>query len=195
MVLAVDVRVSDYTVVVQAREPERPCECSFGWTELGTCREQSDAIGCSCAPWPASCLEEVAVVDGEQRLASAAWDPNWWGVSLTLETVAGDQLLIAGCGMEVSVPLAAPSRPRAIAVEESGVVTWSSEPAAASSMVVHGDGYGGESCHRAGGSGELEVGPEDRYVSVTSLARPVEHDTALGAIRIWSGNGSELTIE
>jgi hypothetical protein len=91
---------------------------------------------------------------------------NWWGVSLTLETVAGDQLVIAGCGEEVSVPLPGPSRPRATAVEESGVVTWSSDPVATSSITSRGDSYAGEAV-TARGSGSFEIGPEDRYVSVT----------------------------
>jgi len=194
--LLMDIQVSDTSVSMVAREPDRPCQCSFGWTEEGSCREQSDAIGCSCDPWPASCLEEVAVESGDQRLAESTWDPSWWGVSLTLETAAGDQLVIAGCGGEVSVPLPGPSRPAAaVALEGPGLVTWSSDPVAASSITARGDGYGGESCHVAGGSGSLEIGPEDRYVSVTALASPVEHETELGTVRVWSGNGSQLTIE
>ena len=119
-----------------------------------------------------------------------------WGVDLTLETVAGDHLVITGCGGEVSVPLPAPSRPTAaVALEGPGLVTWSSDPAATSSITARGDGYAGESCHRAGSSGSLEIGPEDRYVSVTALASPVEHETEIGTIRIWSGNVSQLTIE
>jgi len=74
---------------------------------------------------------------------------------------------------------------------------------AAGSVASHGGGrargaradYAGESCHRAGSSGSLEIGPEDRYVWVTALASPVEHETEIGTIRIWSGNVSQLTIE
>ncbi|HEY8146955.1 MAG TPA: hypothetical protein VIG06_29950 [Kofleriaceae bacterium] len=196
--LAIDVQVSDTSILVRAREPERPCECSFGWTEVGTCRGQSDAISCTCDPWPASCLEEVALVAAGQTLATAAWDPMWWGVSFALETAAGDELVIAGCGAEASVLLPAEPRPRtAIEIDDAGLVTWSSEPLATSSLVEHGDGFAAESCHRDGGSGELETAADgpDRYVSVTALAGPILHETELAAIRVWSGNGSELTLE
>ncbi len=194
--LLMDIQVSDSSISVYAREPDRPCQCSFGWTEEGSCREQSDAIGCSCDPWPASCLEEVVVLDGDQRLAESTWDPNWWGVFLSLETAAGDQVVISGCGAEVSLPLPGPSRPAAtMALEGPGLVSWSSDPVATSSITARGDGYAGESCHRSGGSGLLEIGPDDRYVSVTALASPVEHESELGTARVWSGNGAELTIE
>lgn len=195
--LLIDVQLSDTSLAMHAREPERPCACSFGWTELGQCRAQSDGFECACDPWPASCLEEVAVVDGERPVASAAWDPGWWGVLLTLETVAGDRLSITGCGAEVSVPLPATPRPYAvIEVDDGGLVTWTSEPAAATSLVSHGDGFGGESCHREGGAGELQTDAGvDLHVSVTALAAMEPVDTALGTVRLWSGNGARLSLE
>jgi hypothetical protein len=196
VVLTIDVQLSDTSLAMFAREPDRPCQCSFGWTELGTCRTQSDAIGCDCDPWPASCLETVAVLGGGESLATASWDPSWWGVALGFDADAADELVIAGCGSEVSIALEPAPRPdTAVAIDETGVATWSSEPLGATSLVMLGDGYAAESCHREGGEGTMRVPLDegDRILSVTALTTPRVRGTDIGTVRIWSGNTAELS--
>ena len=198
VLLSIDVELSDSSLVLYATEPERLCECSVGWTDLGECREQSDAIGCACDPWPASCLEEVALLAGGEELAAASWDPAWWGLFVQVDTRDADQLAITGCGTSVVVAVPERVRPQ-VALEliypqgSSPMALWSTEPAAASAVVSLGDGYAAESCHRLGGAGELEVAGDEYVVSVTGLAKPVFAATPLGDVRLWFGNTSQLT--
>jgi hypothetical protein len=196
--LLIDLQLSDSTLSMVASEPERPCECSFGWTDVGDCREQSDAIGCTCDPWPASCLEEVTVLAGGQELAQASWDPEWWGVFLELDAAAPDQVAIRGCGAEITVPVPQQARPRvSLELVETGdevaIARWSSDPVAASSLVILGDGFVASSCHQPGGSGDLEIPPSGSIFSVTGLAEPAVDDTELGVVRLWSGNTSQIS--
>jgi hypothetical protein len=199
VLLSIDVELSDSSLALLATEPERPCECSVGWTDVGECRTQSDGIDCACEPWPASCLEEVTLLADGEPLASGRWDPMWWGLSLQADTARADQLAIAGCGTEVVVDLPERVRPE-VSLDlvypqgSSPVVLWSTEPAAASAVISVGDGFAADSCHRLGGAGEVEVptAAEGWSVSVTGLARPVFTGTALGEVRLWFGNTSAL---
>ncbi len=196
--LLVDIQLSDSSLSMYASEPDRPCECSFGWTDVGDCRTQSDAIGCECDPWPASCLEEVTVLAGARQLAQASWDPRWWGVFLPLDTAGADQVAIRGCGGDITLPVPQQARPVVdLEVDETGdpvaVARWSSDPPAATSLVVLGDGFVASSCHQQGSSGELEIPPSGSIFSVTGLAEPVVDDTELGVVRLWSGNTSQIS--
>jgi hypothetical protein len=198
VLLSIDVALSDGGVTVFATEPERPCECSVGWTQLGDCRTQSDGIDCACNPWPASCLEEVVLLAAGETLARATWDPMWWGAILPDDSGAADELAITGCGTAAVVAIPERVRPE-VSLElidpeaERPVVVWTTEPAAASAVVSAGDGYAGDSCHRLGGSGELEIPDlEEWSVAVTALARPVFNATPLGDVRLWFGSSDRL---
>ena len=197
VLLSIDVELTDTSLSLYATEPERPCECSVGWTDLGDCRTQSDAIACACDPWPASCLEEVALLAGGEAVASASWDPEWWGAFVQVDTTDADQLAITGCGTSVVVAIPERVRPE-VSLEltypqgSSPVALWSTEPAAASAVVSLGDGYVSESCHRLGGAGELQVAGDEYVVSVTGLAKPVFTVTPLGDVRLWFGSSSQL---
>ena len=200
VLLSIDVELTDTSLSLYATEPERPCECSVGWTDLGECRTQSDGIDCSCDPWPASCLEEVALLAGGEPVASARWDPIWWGAFLAVDTSGADQLTITGCGTSVTVAIPEQVRPE-VSLElvypqgESPVALWSTEPMAASAVVSLGDGYVAETCHRLGGAGELEVAGDEYVMSVTGLAKPVFTTTPLGDVRLWFGSSSQLASD
>ena len=197
VLLSVDVELSPTALSLYASEPERPCDCSVGWTDLGECREQSDAIGCACDPWPASCLEEISLLAGGEPLASARWDAHWWGAFLAVDTAAADELLIAGCGRSVAVAIPERVLPEvSLALDDGGPVpaaVWTTEPEAASAVVSVGNGVVAESCHRPGGSGQVAIPDQGYLVRVTGLAEPVVTDTELGEVRLWYGNSASLS--
>jgi hypothetical protein len=202
--LVVDVRRSDDAITILADEPERACECSFGFPSPGSCRASSDALECACDPWPADCLESVAIREGDDVVASTRWrEESSTGASLLAEQTGDVELEIRGCGGEARIPIPQEPRPHptieATAVEgepNAQLLTWTSDIPAATQLISLGDGYVGETCHESGDSGtrQVEADSEDVHFRVTALAPVVEHEVAFGTIRVWSGNSALFTL-
>ncbi len=205
--LAMDVEVDAEGVSLYAREVGSDCTCSNGeWPDPDECVGSSDGVSCTCDPAPASCIDRLRLERAGAVLAELTYDAELGGGDrLTADLGASpSELVIIGCGGLTRIEIPAVGdlpQPTIDDVTDDGEtlrIAWSSAPAAASALVVGGDGFVSRVCHDTTGAVDLpsvraELA-EEAHVSVHTFAAPTSIDTLVGAARVWAGGRAEETV-
>lgn len=205
--LTMNVQVDAQGLSFYARELGSDCTCTDGeWPDPDECVSSSDGVSCTCEPAPASCIYRLRLERGGAELAEVSYDADLGGGE-RLEadlSASPSELVIVGCGglARIAIPAVADlPQPSIEDVTDDGEalrIAWSSAPAAASALVVGGDGFVSRVCHDTTGAIDLpSVRPglaEEAHVSVHTFAAPTSIDTLVGAARVWAGGRAEETV-
>jgi len=208
--LDLEVRVGPTSVVLHARERQRPCTCTWGeWPDVGDCVTWSDSLSCTCDPQPATCVDSIRVERDGVSVAERHYGGDFGGEDhlqvVPLLGTSGNVLFVDGCGGLAEIPLdiTAPPMPVIEGIDDDGDelrLQWSASPAGASALVTMSDGFVVDACHPAmGATGEASFVSVSGYseqvlVGVHAFAAPVAHDTELGPARVWAGGIADETL-
>ncbi|MCB9564509.1 MAG: hypothetical protein H6708_29340 [Kofleriaceae bacterium] len=202
----VDVIVRPGAVDVYAR-PVEGCTCTAGvLPPADGCATWSDAVSCTCAPWPGSCLTEVSVVRQDGTIVSATDLSRDFGPRFTIaaDLLGGDgaELLLRGCGEDITVPINGLDWPTvaitALTQDDAGVhVSWETGAGSPGGPAEHvlvtaGGGFSAEVCDD-GPAGTRTFATGVTGVSVQALSTSGGDDTALGPVRIMIGGRATQT--
>jgi hypothetical protein len=205
--LSIDLVASDNQVVVHARELANDCTCTSGeWPAAGTCEGWSDGIVCTCTPPPASCLERVSLVRGDDELASIAYDPFFGGGEvlrlLPGGLLAGDvEVVLEGCDAVARVPIEPSATPEVsfaeLDIADDGTrVEWTTDgPAIATAVSISG---GLSSIHcllEPDGSTFFDGFAAPISARLHSFDVMQKHDEPIGEVRVWAGTVESLVID
>jgi hypothetical protein len=183
--LSIDVVVRFGDVRVYANPVGSAADENLYLPQLDECLTHDDVISVT----ETGCLIEVSV-DG------VAADLSLSGVIFIGTFVEESSVLtLRGCGSEARIPLHAEAFPNTqvelVSAGDVHTVSWTRDPAAGSTLVYGGNGFGGGVCHVPADvlehSFTFERTPHTTFYVQPLL--PVEvTPTAIGDVRVWRGN-------
>lgn len=194
-----DLIVSDrYTRLIPTYDFKPGCEPQGGAGEfpavVGECTYSTDALNWPCGQ-PSSCLESVTI--GGIAASQSTFDIQFYLQGATL----GNAMVMSGCDQTATVPIddtILPTPTLTASYDQPARridANWTTDNAAASSVVALNGGFGGPECQTLDNHytfADLDIFRVDVYVQTFA---PVEKfDSPFGEVRVWRGNMDSVEV-
>lgn len=208
-ILDVDV-VVEGGLFVYAREPARPCECTWEWPAPGECTPFDDTLDCGCNPEPGACLTSVRVEADGVTVAQNEREYPRGAFRFPVPGLYGEvplELVLEGCGAaapaRLPLPMAAMPAPTVTSLTRTaeGIVADWSSPAPTTGAIVQltRDLIGGTNCHgtaagrTVGAPAPFQPGGPWQWLTLTSLDGGQEQAVSVGTARVWRGGSTTIS--